>query len=465
MIKTPNVVIVGRINVGKSSFFNRLTETDKALTSKVAGTTRDYNLGQVNWRKKTFNLIDTGGINIDILKHSIQLLLSTKTIKKKEPKTDVIEKEIINQTKTALTKADLILMIVDGQAGLLPEDKELALVLKKIKTPILLVANKIDSQKYQHQINDFFKLGLGQPWPVSAVNGSGTGDFLDELIKKIKWPAGRPKKIIQSAETIKVAMIGKPNVGKSSLVNKILGEKRVIVSPTPRTTREPQDTEITYKDQKITLIDTAGLRKKARIEPGLEKIITKKTLAMINTADIILLITEVEQPLTRQDSHLAGLIKETGTGIILVANKWDLIEDKDKKIDTKIQKQYQIDFPHLNFVPLIFISAKTGRNVDKILDLILEVYEQKQKEIPDKALERILKKIVKQHRPRQAKGAKRPHLYTLTQASSNPPEFIVTVGEKQNVHFSYLRFIENQLRKKFGFLGVPLKIRVTQLKR
>lgn len=461
MSKLPVVVIIGRTNVGKSTLFNRLTESGKALVSKIPGTTRDYNLGQVSWRKKTFKIIDTGGVNIEVLSHSIQSLLQNK---KSKIKTTSIEKEIINQTKEALAKANLIIMVVDGQTGLLPEDKELALVLKKLSVPTILACNKIDNQKYQHQLNEFFKLGLGQPYPVSAINGSQVGDFLDALMTKIKWPAGRPAKdVIKSG--IRVAIIGKPNAGKSSLVNQILGEKRVIVSSIPQTTREPQDTEITYRDQKIILIDTAGLRRKSKIQAGLEKQSTKRTISTIKKADIILLVTEADKALVQQDSHLAGLIKDSGAGIIVVANKWDLIEDKDEKIDSKIIHYYQQQFPFLSFAPLIFTSAKTGRNVDKILDLVLQINQELNKKIAEEELLEILKNIIKKHRPAQAKGEKRPHIYALKQTKIKPPEFIAIVGENQSIHFSYLRFIENQIRDYFGFSGVPVIIKVKTLKR
>ncbi|MFA6215810.1 MAG: ribosome biogenesis GTPase Der [Patescibacteria group bacterium] len=458
--KLPTVVLVGRINVGKSSFFNCLTETGRALISPIPGTTRDYNLGQVAWRKKNFNLIDTGGVNIDNLKNSIQSLLSAKTPKKLQ-KIDAIETEIIQQTKEALNKADLIIMVTDGKSGLLPADKELALVLKKLKKPVILVSNKVDNQKWLLQLNDFFKLGLGKPWPVSAVNGSGVGDFLDELIKKIKWPAGRPAKK-EITKSIRVAIVGKPNVGKSSLVNQILGEKRVIVSPIPQTTREPQDTEISYKGKKILLIDTAGLRKKARIEPGIEKLATRRSLGIIHSADIVLFLTEVDRSLTKQDNFLAGLIKESRAGIIVIGNKWDLLTDKDEKIDTQIKRHYQSNFSYLSYAPLIFISALTGRNVDKILDLILTIWQERIKEVPPEKLSEVLKTIVKKQYPAQASGQNRPKLYSLVQTKTNPPEFTVYIGPKQNIHFSYLRFVENQIRENFGFTGIPVKIKVKQ---
>ena len=456
-------VIVGRTNVGKSSLFNRLIESGKALTSKIAGTTRDYNIGTASWQKKTFEIIDTGGVNIDNLKNSIQSLLLAKK-GKKTLNPDAIENEIINQTKTALKKADVILMVVDGQAGLMPQDKELALVLKKLDKPVLLVCNKIDSLKYQAGVNEFYRLGLGTPLPVSAANGSGTGDMLDELTKKIKGKPGRLKKSLD-VRPIRVAIIGKPNVGKSSLVNKILGEQRVIVSDIPQTTREPQDTEIVYKDKKLLLIDTAGLGRKAKVHPGIEKMAGRRTLGTIKSADIIIFVTEVDKPLTTQDSHLAGLIKDSGAGIIIAANKWDLLEERPEKIDTAIRKFYLGHFPFLSYAPLIFISALTGRGVDKIFDIVLEVNSQREKEVSKTQLKKFLARIVKIHYPAQAKGEKRPHIYDLAQTKTNPPQFTVTVGPEESLHFSYLRFMENQLRQNFGFTGVPINLRVTTLKR
>ncbi|MFA6322744.1 MAG: ribosome biogenesis GTPase Der [Candidatus Buchananbacteria bacterium] len=459
--KLPTVVIVGRINAGKSSLFNRLTEGGKALVSDIPGTTRDYNKGKVSWRTKTFELIDTGGVDIDILKNSIQALLPEKKIKKLFFG-KAIEKEIIKQTKAALIKADMVLMVVDGQAGLMQQDRELALVLKKFKKPIILACNKIDSPKWQASSHDFFKLGLGRPYAVSAANGSGTGDLLDELIKKIKGQRGRPK--INDERPIKVAIIGKPNVGKSSLVNQILGEERVIVSEEPHTTREPQDTEIIYNDRKILIFDTAGLRKRAKIERGLEKMSTSRSLGLIKSADIILFITEVDKPITAQDSHLAGLIKDSGAGLILVGNKWDRLEEKTEKIDGQIRSYYQRAFPFLSFAPLVFISALTGRNVQNILDVVLAVDENRNRLVEENELEKIIKILVRRQRPVQAKGQKSPHIFAIKQVKTHPPEFVVSVNEEDTLHFSYLRFIENQIREKFDFLGVPVKIKLETFK-
>ncbi len=465
MQKMPTVTIVGRINVGKSALFNCLTETGKAIVSDIPGTTRDYNIGQISWNKKTFKLIDTGGVNIDTLKNSIEsLLLKPKKIAAKFKESDFIEQAIIKQTKRAVDQSDLILMVVDGKSGLLPQDKDLALVLKKLKRPVLLVANKIDNRKNAYQLNDFFKLGLGSPIPVSALNGSGTGDLLDEVTKKIKGRMGRPKTEVEMP-TIKVALIGKPNVGKSSLVNKILGEERVIVSPIPRTTREPQNTELLYKDKLITLIDTAGLTKKGHLEVGIEKSSAERSESTIRKADVVLMITEANETITSQDRRLMSLIKSYLPAIVLVANKWDLVKDKTPTTDKEMGRYYQFTLPYLTWVPVIFVSGKTGQNVTKILDLVLQVYQEKQKVINQESLNKFLAKIVKTKLPAKASGPLHTKIYSIEQTRSNPPIFTITVGKDQTIHFSYLRFIENQLRYHFGFIGVPIKLVIERRKK
>jgi len=459
MNNLPTTVIIGRINVGKSALFNRLTESNRAIVSKVQGTTRDYNIGQVSWRGKNFNLIDTGGVDIDILKQSIQSL-ADKSITKKMSRIKSIEKEVIIQTQRALEKAELILMVVDGKSGILPQDRELALVVKKMHKPTILACNKIDNQRLAYRKNEFFKLGLGNPFNVSAINGSGTGDLLDEMDKRLKRKPGRPKKIIRK-KTLKIALIGKPNVGKSSLVNKILGEQRVIVSEIAQTTREPQDTEIEYKGETITLIDTAGLKKQGKIKPGFEKLIAGKTIKAIQKANIVLLITEAQKPLSNQDQRFAGLLKDYRKGIIIIGNKWDLLDERKQTIGKEMHEYYKKFFPAFSWAPLIFISAQTGKSVDKVLDTALEIQQEMKKRIKDSVLDKILKKILRKQKPMQAAGPSRPHIFKLTQTGSNPPEFTVKVGKKQSIHFSYIRFIENQLRENFGFLGTTIKINVT----
>ncbi|MCL5795590.1 MAG: ribosome biogenesis GTPase Der [Patescibacteria group bacterium] len=460
MKKLPNVVIIGRINVGKSALFNRLTETTKAIVSDIPGTTRDYNISQVSWRGKSFNLIDTGGVDTEILKNSIRSLLN----KKIDRRSGQIDQEIIKQTQRAMRQADVILMVVDGQNGLVNEDRELALVVKKFSKPTILVCNKIDSQRFEYQLNDFFKLGLGKPIMISAASGRGSGDFLDELVKLIKGKKGRPK-IEENQRPIRVGLLGKPNVGKSSLVNNILGEERVIVSDTPQTTREPQDTEIEYRGRKIILVDTAGLRKKAKIQETLEKLSTQKTIQTIKQSDVVLFVNEADKTLTVQDLKLAGLVREYHNGTIIVANKWDLIGNKNEKSADQIKHYYRMAVPYLSFAPIIFVSAKTGQGVNKILDLVIKIADERQKDIDQKDLDEIIKKIVTRKRPVKGAGQNSPIIKSFVQVKKNPPIFLVTIGKDQTLHFSYVRFIENQLRKKFGFEGIPIKVEVRSQKR
>lgn len=455
MKQMTSVVLVGRTNVGKSALFNRLTETTKALVSKTAGTTRDYNRAAVSWGGKTFELIDTGGVDIETLRHSIEALLKRRPI----TDGDEIERAIIRQTKHALDQSGLVLMVIDTQAGLLPADRQLALILKKLGRPVLLVCNKADNMALRHQTSEGFTLGLGTPFPVSATNGSGSGDLLDVIAERIKAPRGR-KPTAPSVDSLAVAVIGKPNVGKSSLVNQILGEERVIVSASPHTTREPQDTEITYHDQPITLIDTAGLRRQKNAADYLEKMAVRKTLATIRKAKVVLLVTDVSQPLTVQDSRLARLVQDAKVGVITVANKWDRLTEKTPTIDTTMIRSYQQFFPSLNFAPLVFVSAKTGRNVSKLLDLVVTMDTNRRREVPAEKLEEVLRALVKKHQPAQAKGPRRPRLYQLQQTETDPPIFTVTVGSGQSIHRSYLRFIEHQLRQAADFTGVPLTINV-----
>jgi GTP-binding protein len=460
----PTVVLVGRINVGKSSLFNRLTETGKALISPVPGTTRDYNMSIVNWRKSSFHLVDTGGVNVDTLKAGIQLLLPSKKRDKILRQASDIDAAIVRQTKEAIQKADALIMVVDAKTGLSPEDKDLALVLKKLNLPIFLVCNKVDSPSHRNNIHDFSKLGLGEVFPVSAANGSGTGDFLDVLTKNIA-EADFDSSATEGKKKIRLALIGKPNVGKSSLVNKILNQQRVIVSDVAQTTREPQDTDIVFGDEIITIIDTAGLRKKARIEKGLERSASKKTAGAMSSADVVLFVTEANKPLTKQDSYLVGLIRDARKGVIVIANKWDEVQDKDDKADAKFKSYYQRWFPFLSYAPLLFVSALTGRNIDSILPLVVNIYKERGKIVNQEELDALLTHVVHRHHPAKAKGPYRPKLMKLEQTKSNPPMFTLTVGAEQNVHFSYIRFLENQIREKFGFDGIPINIHVAQRKK
>ncbi|MDP3043457.1 MAG: ribosome biogenesis GTPase Der, partial [bacterium] len=472
--------IFGRANVGKSTLFNCLTEKKQALVSPIEGATRDSNIGQVSWRDKTFELIDTGGIM------DLKFLSESPRNRKKSDKpieADIINIKVQQQAREYLQRADLILSLVDSKTGLLPQDKQIALFLKKLgkKNKILLVANKTDGFKERAKIAEFYQLSFGEPIPVSAATGAGTGDLLDIIVKKIpaarktsrakehideeinlKSKIPRPRTAQwgrQNLKSINVCIMGKPNVGKSSALNAILGYERVIVSPVPHTTREPQDTDIIYKEHSIKLIDTAGISKKGAKAKGLEKRGIAKSLSVLGKADIALLVLDISQEITHQDAKLAAEIIDRGRSFIIIANKWDKIPEKDTK---KYTNYIYGKLPFIQFAPIQFVSALTGEKTNKILDLILKIAEQRQLQLSDSQLDKFLSRIVKIHRPAKGKGVKHPRIYEFKQTKSGPPEFELRIGVHEDLHFSYLRFMENRLREKFGFSGTPINIRVAK---
>ncbi|MCX6746466.1 MAG: ribosome biogenesis GTPase Der [Candidatus Parcubacteria bacterium] len=447
----PQVIIFGRANVGKSTLFNRLLEKPKSLTSKIPGTTRDQLKGLVYWQGINFELIDTGGL---------ETIIPSKKLKKMPARLNIeYSLDIIKKTQAALKQADLILFLVDIQAGLLPQDKELAQALKKIDKKIIVVANKTDSLKYQGQGAEFFKLGLGEPVYVSAINGSMTGDLLDNIIvnlKKIKKVKKAEK--FELKKPIKISIIGKPNVGKSSLLNALLGEERVIVSPIPFTTREAIDTNLEYKEQNIILIDTAGIRKQAKISGTLEKISVKKSLINARHSDLCLLVLDIFEPITVQDNKLSKVLLDANISIIIIANKWDQIEDKTNQSQSQYLKKIYRFFPYLTWAPVLFISAQTHQNVHKILDLAMEVYQARQIKISDSALSKFLKQALKKQRPTVGPAGKFPYLSNLKQIRTNPPKFTIQIRKHDTLKQSYLKYLENSLRRKFNLIGTPLSL-------
>ncbi|MBU1037196.1 ribosome biogenesis GTPase Der [Patescibacteria group bacterium] len=441
MKQLPKIALIGRANVGKSTLFNTLTEQRKAIVSKVAGTTRDRNYTTIRWQGCNFQLIDTGGIDIV---HTVD-----------------IEKDILKQTNFAIKEADIVLFLVDVKEGLMPQDKEVAKTLRKSKKSIILIVNKADNQRLAKEANEFYQLGLGDLVTVSALNGTGTGDLLDNIVQKLSAKSYSSPEPIE--QTIKIAFIGKPNVGKSTLVNAILGSQRVITSAEPYTTRDAQDIELTYKNQHYTLIDTAGIRKKAKIKNVLEKFSVKQALASIHKADIALLITDVSEPLGKQDKTLSHEILKSQTSLIIIANKWDKIKDKTEKTITEFLKYYQSFFPYLHFAPVMFISALEKQRVKKVLELASEIYQERLRQIDEKILVDFFKKTLAKHPPARGKGVLHPKLYHLKQIGINPPQFELLKDRKSDLHNSYVRFIEKQLRQEFGFLGTPIIIKYRKL--
>lgn len=456
----PQVTIIGRINVGKSTLFNRLTETEKAITSSVPGTTRDRIIEKMSWGRTEFYLIDTGGVDIDQLKNSIGLLRSKKWKHAPTP----IEKEVIKQAQKALKDANVILMVVDAQSGLMAHDRDLAKILKRFQKPVLLACNKIDSPKWAPRSAEFYKLGLGQPVSVSAISGSGTGDLLDIIVEtlkstpSIKTEMDRSEKVI---EKIRVSFIGKPSVGKSSLVNSILGEERLITSPIPQTTREPQDIELEYKDKIIVLVDTAGLKKRRNTAPGLDMISYKRSVACIQRSDIVLFVVDIGAAQSSQDVRISRMIADSDASAIIIANKWDLLPDKES-ISAKAASDFiRKSFPPLSWAPIMYTSAATGKNINKILDLILEVCEKRKISLGESDLAKLLKNLLKMKRPYGGKGVEKPYIHKIVQTKTNPPEFALRLGKNQTLDKSYLHYVEKTLRKRFDLEGVNVKIHIT----
>lgn len=452
--KLPLVVICGRTNVGKSTLFNCLTEKNQALVSNIAGTTRDSNIGIVEWSHNTFEIVDTAGLLEDYY-------LSEKKIDETS-----VDSKSQKQAKYYLDQADVIIFLVDTKAGIMVEDTKLAKAInrsQKYRQKTILVANKVDSNRLTPEVAQFNKLGLGEPVPVSAASGAQTGDLLDIIISQLDSRAREYKlEKEDDKDLIKVCLIGKPNVGKSSLLNSILGYERVIVSEEAHTTREPQHTDIKYKDKKIRLIDTAGISKKGQKSKGLEKPGILKSLNSLEKADIALLILDISEPLTHQDLKLIEEIFDRRKSMIFIANKWDKVEERN----TKKWTQYLYGkMPFATWAPLQFISAKTGEKVQKIMDIILEVAENRKLRLSDSQADKFMKSVVKIHKPAKGKGLKAPRIYEFRQVKSNPPGFIVRIGPDDNLHFSYLRFMENRLREKYNLIGTPIKMKITQDKK
>lgn len=449
----PKVIIMGRSNVGKSSLFNRLLEKRKALISKTAGTTRDFNIGQVYWQGINFELIDTGGI---------ETITPGKKLKKLSPDLNLdFALDIIKKTQAALKKADLILFVVDIQDGLMPQDKELLLDLKKLNKKIVFAANKTDSLKLEKNAAEFYKLGLGQPTFVSALNGLGTGDLLDEIVSQLKKiKKSRKAEKFEIKNPIRITIMGKPNVGKSSLLNAIMGEDRVIVSPKPFTTREAIDTYFEYNKQNYILVDTAGIRKQAKINKGLEKTSVRSSLANAKNSDICLLVLDISQPITVQDNKLSKVLIDAKNSLIIIANKWDLIKDEDINAQKKFQQYIYKMFPYLDWAPILFTAALSGKNVHRVLALAEEISKLRKIEISENALNRFLKVAIKKHRPQKASGQRQPRVLNLKQIKTNPPVFELRIGKNDTVSQSYLKYLKNALRKKFQLQGTPISIKL-----
>ena len=427
----PLVAIVGRPNVGKSTLFNKLIGHRISIVEDTPGVTRDRIYADCEWLDHKFTLIDTGGLEPD--------------------SKDAILKQMYNQAEIAIETADVIIFTVDIKSGLLDDDMLVANILRRAKKPVVLAVNKVDNMRHGNlDVYEFYSLGLGEPFAISSGQALGLGDMLDEVVSHF------PKKSEEDAdsETIKVAIIGKPNVGKSSLVNKILGEERVIVSNVPGTTRDAIDTHFEKDGQEFVFIDTAGIRKKSKIKESIEHYSIVRAVSAVERADVCILLISAEEGVSEQDTKIAGIAHEKGKAIIIVVNKWDLIE-KDNKTMDKYLKEVAVELSYLSYAPRMFISAKTGQRVTKLFDNIVAVSQNSTLRITTGMLNDVVIEATAMNQPPSHRG-KPLRIYYVTQVSVKPPTFVIFVNDVELMHYSYKRYLENQLREAFGFTGTPL---------
>ncbi len=438
-MKKPLVAIVGRPNVGKSTLFNRLIGRRVAIVEDTPGVTRDRIYQDAEWLNYAFTLIDTGGI---------------------EPESeDIILQQMRRQAQLAIETADVIIFLADGREGMTAADMDVAEMLRRSAKPVVLAVNKVDAPKFEEAKYEFYALGLGEPHTISSSQGLGLGDLLDAVVKDF------PKDVDQAdAERVNIAVVGKPNVGKSSLVNALLGEERAIVSDIPGTTRDSIDTPFTRNGRAYTLVDTAGIRRKRSVEDEtIERYSVIRSLSAIRRADVVLLVCDASQGLSEQDVRIAGYAHEEGKASVLIVNKWDLVE-KDTHTMHAFEKSLGADLAFMSYVPMLFISAKTGQRVGKVMELIDKAFEQARRRIPTGQLNDVVSEAVMMNDPPSDKG-RTLKIYYATQVSVQPPTFVIFVNDAQIVHFSYERYLENYFRKSFGFEGTPIRIFFRERKR
>ncbi len=435
----PIVAIVGRPNVGKSTLFNVLAGSRISIVKDTPGVTRDRIYADVSWTDRDFTMIDTGGIEPD--------------------SKDIILSQMREQAQIAIDTADVIVMIVDVRQGLADADAKVADLLRRSKKPVVLAVNKVDNfQKFMMDVYEFYNLGLGEPVPISAASRLGLGDLLDEVIRY--FPANSQEET--EDERPKVAIIGKPNTGKSSLINKLCGKDRVIVSDIAGTTRDAVDTEVTFHGQEYVLIDTAGIRRKSKIKEEIERYSIIRAVTAVERADVVILLIDGTEGVTEQDAKIAGIAHERGKGIIIAVNKWDIVEKDDKTIYRQTERIRQI-LSFLSYAEIMFISAKTGQRLHKLYEMIDLVMQNNSMRVATGVLNEIMSEAVALQQPPSDKG-KRLKLYYMTQVSVKPPTFVIFVNDKELMHFSYTRYLENRIRDAFGFRGTALKFIIRERK-
>ncbi|HEY8489917.1 MAG TPA: ribosome biogenesis GTPase Der [Dehalococcoidia bacterium] len=430
-MRLPVVALVGRPNVGKSALFNRITGRRVALVEDQPGTTRDRIYGEAEWTGTRFRVVDTGGVD-----ESGRI-----------PFAALVREQVLQ----AVAEADVILFVVDAREGITAADEEIATLLRPVEKPVILVANKADNEERRQAAVQFWELGVGEPAPVSAFHASGLADLLDQVVPLL--PRAEPAPVEAGA---RIAIVGRPNVGKSMLLNAILGEERVIVSEIPGTTRDAIDTRFEHRGQPVTLVDTAGIRRRGRIERGVERHSVMRARQAIDRADVALLVMDATEPAAAQDTHIAGYVKDAHKGLVLVVNKSDLLPG-GPAARQEVERRVRAEFHFVPWAPVVFVSAKAREGLAAMLDAALAAYEQRQLRIPTAEVNALVRRAVTEHPPPTVRG-RRLKVFYATQAEVNPPTFVFFVNDTALVHFSYQRYLENSIRRMFGFTGTAIRL-------
>lgn len=448
MSSYPLVALVGRPNVGKSTLFNRIVGRRLAVVHDAPGTTRDRQQAEAEWSGAVFTLVDTGGIEpLHVLSSGERPLAQDSA---------QFLREIREQAEAAIAEADVIVLVVDLESGLTAADEEIAEILRRASKPVIVAASKGENASRREALVEFYRLGFEEVFAVSGLHGTGVGDLLDAIVNAL--PRIPQEEIPDTS--LKIAIVGRPNVGKSSLLNRMLGEERVIVSPVPGTTRDAIDTRITWQGRPITLIDTAGIRRRGRIEPGVERYSVLRALKAIKRADVALLLVDATEGATAQDAHIAGFILEEMKSVIVLVNKWDAVE-KDTYTIEAYTAQVRDTLKFLSYVPVLFISAKTGQRVNRVIPLAVQVHEERFARIPTAEVNRLVRDAVARQAP-PSKGGKRLKIRYASQVATDPPKFLFHVNDVNLVHFSYERYLENQIRAAYPFTGTPIQLEFRQ---
>ncbi|MBN1484310.1 MAG: ribosome biogenesis GTPase Der [Chloroflexia bacterium] len=437
------LAIVGRPNVGKSTLFNRLLGERQAITEDLPGTTRDRLYGEVLWNARSFIVVDTGGLVIS--DQEIETL----------PIAEIVQRTR-EQALVAIEEADIIIFMVDVLIGLTPGDEEIAQLLRQTEKPVLLAVNKADNQERRLEAVEFYALGLGDPIPITALHGTGVGDLLDEVVRVLP-PPEEAESDEEDEDVVRVAIVGRPNVGKSQLLNSLLGQDRAIVSDVPGTTRDALDTPLQWGDQKVVLIDTAGIRRRGKIEVGVERYSVMRAMRAIERADVALLLIDATQGITAQDTHIAGFITAAYKGLVILLNKWDLVP-KDHHTFDQYTAYVRNEMRFVDYAPVISTSALSGQRVSRALDTALYVAGERHKRVPTALLNKLLRDAVQDHPPHATQRGRHVRIYYATQADVAPPTFIFFVNNPAWLHYSYGRYLENRIRYIFAYSGVPLKL-------